>query len=115
MSTSLTIGSTLWEFDPNYRVYGSNRGAPIYAEHFRPVTVTGETPRSWLVGASERIVNKRTLQRTRNGHDPVRYYTDEGKDEAIWEHEHRSRLVRAVGFASLAQLRQIAAIFEGQK
>ena len=115
MSALLTIGSTLWEFDPNYRVYGSDRGAPIYAEHFRPVTITGETPRSWLVGGSTRPVNKQTLRRVVPGFGHAQYYTDEGKDEAIWAHENRGRLVRAVGFASVAQLRQIAAIFEGEE
>lgn len=115
MSAPLTIGSTLWEFDQNHRVYGPNRGAPIYAKHFRETVITGETPLSWLVGPVQHKVNKRTLKRTRPGYGAVRYYTTEGKAEAIWEHENRPALLEKVRGATVAQLWAVAAVFEGEK
>ena len=47
------IGSTVWWFDQNCRVYaksasGGSTGSPIYREHWRETTITGETLRSWV-------------------------------------------------------------------
>lgn len=49
------IGSTVWIFDANHRVYnrpengGLASGGPIWREHWRPRRIIGETPRSWLL------------------------------------------------------------------
>ena len=57
-SPVLAVGSTLWVFDENRRVYparpdGRQRLAavPIWREHWRPRKITGETRVSWLLAA----------------------------------------------------------------
>ena len=53
MSKPLGIGSTIWKFDSNYRVYKSNASissSASYREQWRPVVITGETSRSWIIG-----------------------------------------------------------------
>ena len=48
----IVIGQTVWKFDINRRVYGQNKAAPIWREHWREMVIIGETRRSWLVGYS---------------------------------------------------------------
>ncbi len=51
-ANAIGIGSTVWIFDQNRRVYrktGSSRG-PVWREHWRPEKIIGETSRSWIVG-----------------------------------------------------------------
>lgn len=51
----LHVGSTLWYFDQNQRVYPKDKGShysggsPIWREHWRAVKVESETKRSWVV------------------------------------------------------------------
>jgi hypothetical protein len=53
MPDELKVGSKIWKFDVNCRVYqrdarGMAHGGPIYREHWREVEITGETRVSWL-------------------------------------------------------------------
>jgi len=65
--TTIGIGSTIWIFDQNRRVYSKEplkkgqlwpSGPPIWREHWRPCQITGETSRSWLVGPGRTDVRK---------------------------------------------------------
>lgn len=51
---TIAIGSKLWMFDENRRVYAKTEnkfaGRTIWREHWRPMKVVGETRVSWLVG-----------------------------------------------------------------
>lgn len=52
-ASDLKIGDTVYLFDSNRRVYPKNKNTqigPIWREHWRPVKVTGETSRSWIIG-----------------------------------------------------------------
>lgn len=71
--TNLSIGSIVYLFDPNHRVYpkdenGRNKWGsnPIYREHFVPVVITGETARSWIVDRyrSQIKINKKIIAAT---------------------------------------------------
>lgn len=44
------VGSPVWIFDQNRRVYRNGQHGPIWREHWRPETVIGETSRSWIAG-----------------------------------------------------------------
>jgi hypothetical protein len=116
------VGSTVWIFDENRRVYAKGEmmagklwpsGPPIWREHWRPVTITGETRVSWLLeGYYGRKISKRDLAAgTVRG-----VLTSEADlDAACYVHEHASKIGDRVGRISGGQkaaeaLRQIAAL-----
>jgi hypothetical protein len=52
--SDIKVGSTIWRFDDNHRVYdrgpdGRAIGGAIYREHWVPVVIRSETSRSWIV------------------------------------------------------------------
>jgi len=96
--TTLSIGSTVWIFDENYRVYtkdGPGWGRIIYREHFRPHEIVGETGVSWVLDDG-RKVNKKTLKTHRNAFEPV-LTSEEDIDKVCWMREHRQGITRMVG------------------
>src|SRR5690348_13336803 len=55
----LAVGSTIWVFDCNRRVYAKDgRGGPIYREHWRPVKIASETSRSWITDWGQKVPKK---------------------------------------------------------
>ena len=107
------IGTILYRFDENRRVYKrdeNNRpyGGAIYAEHFVPVEIHGETKLSWICGPSYAIskVNKKEIMTGRSGD----FFTAEGMNDQIWIEDHRHRVRDRLYSATADQLRQIAAI-----
>jgi hypothetical protein len=51
---SIGIGSTIWVFNSNNRVYRKDHkgrviGGPIWEKHWEPRKIIGETSRSWLI------------------------------------------------------------------
>lgn len=96
MKTPLKIGDTIYQFSENYRVYakdenGRATGAPIYAEHFRPVKIVGEEKRSWVVNDHPPKVGKNRVDAERS-----HWFTTEGKAAAIWLHANGWRTAEAV-------------------
>lgn len=87
--TTLAVGSAVWYFDQNYRVYPKNGGignSPIFREHFRPIKIEGETSRSWVL-ADGRKISKATL---------VGIYIDQDAiDRECWIHDHKWRIIRS--------------------
>lgn len=108
---SLKIGDTLYHFDGNRRVYQPDRrGPPIYEEHFRPVTIIGETKLSWVVNHYNQKVNKKTLE-SKPSYADRGYFTKAGMDADIWNHSHRHKIVSKVrDDASIEHLKEIARI-----
>lgn len=54
---TLKIGSPIWVFDPNRRVYPKNRtvaSAPIWREHWVKMRIVADTRVSWLYAFSEK-------------------------------------------------------------
>ena len=46
----------VWYFDINRRVYRKGgRGAPIWREHWRKLTIVGETSRSWVSSCGHKV------------------------------------------------------------
>ena len=87
----LKVGSTVWIFDENHRVYqrdekGRQYGGPIYREHFVPRKIASETSRSWIVCGEK--YDKKTLRGL--------YVTKDQIDLKCWENVHRYKIVRAV-------------------
>lgn len=59
MTTSQNIYPDCWVFDENRRTYrqknGRSYGGPIWIEHWAKVKIIGETSRSWLTSAGQKI------------------------------------------------------------
>lgn len=105
------IGDVLFLFDINRRVYREpgrvGGGGPIYAEHFRPLQIVGETKQSWLLQndykASKKDLANPDLR-------PRKYFTTDQRADDIWVNDHGHRIVALLKSATAAQLRQVAAI-----
>jgi hypothetical protein len=124
-ATELAIGSTVWIFDPDRRVYAEKpkkgnlwySGAPIWREHWRPCVIMGETRVSWLVGHTKddtypRKINKRDLAAGK-AHGVLTSEAD--LDAACYVHEHAHKIGERVqrisgGLAAAETLRKIAAL-----
>ena len=112
------VGDTLYRFDGNRRVYrreddGRATGGPIYAEHFSAHTIHGETKQSWLLGINDPFkVNKATLREAgKSGFHGYQWFTEQGREDNIWVHEHRHKIVQKVEREMRAPLlREIASV-----
>jgi len=106
------IGTTVWIFDENNRVYRRDSkgqsigGGPIWREHWRPVQIVSETKRSWVTAYRDKIPKK--------GHDPRLYaFTRNEIEEMAYVHENRYRLSREVqSLCDPKKMREIAAILD---
>lgn len=99
----LSIGSTIYVYDGNYRVYAANNNGPIYREHWRPMEITGETSRSWITAWGEKVPK-------RGAHHGVAFTIKE-VDDMCWMNDHRYKIEREVGrIRDSIKLREIAKI-----
>jgi hypothetical protein len=94
---SVGVGSTVWYFDENRRVYlkggdGRSCGGPIWREHWRPVAIVSENSVSWIGQCGEKI-NKKLLAA---GALTEWASSQEEIDERQWVAEHRYKIVRAL-------------------
>lgn len=102
VETAIKIGDEFFVFDENKRVYEAKNSPPTYRGHFRPITVTGETSRSWIVGPFGMKVSKK---------DPWSVlYTPSMIDDGEWVNSHRYKLEYQLRMATAEQLRAIADI-----
>lgn len=104
----LHVGSTIWYFDINNRVYpprihGEINGGPIYREHWRSVVITGETRVSWISHYGKKAPKR--------GSHPGWAFTLAEVDDDCWVHGNRGQLTNEVMRCGDAEaLRKIAAI-----
>jgi hypothetical protein len=94
------IGSPVWQFDQNNRVYREGYSAPIWRKHWRKKEVTGETARSWVVGngsprhggfkLSKADVAKGTYDRS------LIALSESDIDKAAWVHDNRYKISSAI-------------------
>jgi len=121
-AVDLGVGSTVWVFDPDRRVYPSKvekgnlwGGPPIWREHWRPCVIIGETSRSWLVGYSAGDPNPRKIGKRDLASGKVHgvLTTSQDLDAACYVNEHAydiaERVKRLSGGRKAAEvLKQIA-------
>jgi len=99
---ALAVGSQVWVFDRNHRIYKQGKFGPDFRSHFVPRTITSETSRSWVLSSGEKIP-KATLKGI---------YTSERQiDDACYVNDNRYRISQAVyRMDCAAVLREIAVI-----
>jgi hypothetical protein len=91
----LKIGDTVWYFDENHREYAPriegrcSFGGPVWRKHWVPMTITGETSRSWTTSKRDRKVSK-------NGADRRVWALSEEQIEEMELVEYRYHISEAV-------------------
>jgi len=98
----MKVGDKVWLFDYNRRIYPKTGGissSPIYVEYFYQAIIDRETSRSWVV------LNQKFPKK-----NPIGIYTDEQKNDKIWDYENRPKIVRLVEQCSTDKLKQIEKI-----
>jgi hypothetical protein len=114
---TLKIGDTIYRFDGNRRVYrpappGRFSSGPIYSEHFEPLKIIGENRVSWLLEKGWKA-KKSDLSSARAFEYGGRgFFTAEGMEDDIWQHDHRHKIRDLFDRCSPAQLRLIASVLE---
>lgn len=93
----LKIGSEVYMFDANKRVYdkdkdGQSFGSPIYRKYFFKTTIIEETSRSWIVDYWRTKINKKTLQGI--------WLTEEEVNEKCWIHDNQHKISEKVGLCN---------------
>ena len=98
-ASTLAVGMVIYLVDENRRVYpaGHDRisASPIWREHWRPVEITGETSRSWLIGPTFR--GRDQVKIPRRGPLPWHIATDAADiDRRAWVNDHAHRIAEDV-------------------
>lgn len=94
---AIGIGSTVWVFDINRRVYGQPEpgrawGNIIWREHWGPHRIVGETTRSWVLD------RQGGLKVPKSGADPSRFaFSQLDIDRRAWIEANRHEIKQAVG------------------
>lgn len=112
----MKIGDVVYRFDENRRVYRDKSfgggGGPVYREHFEPLKIVGENRVSWILEHGWKV-NKKTFRGEVAAYQfgGRGFFTAEGMENDIWDHEHRHKIVDAVRrVATIDQLRRVADI-----
>ena len=103
MSSELKIGSKVYIFDENRRVYHVDKAkhghGPIYREHFMLVEITDESPRKWKT--TGRGAFKKNPYETG-------FYTKEMVEDAVWDRENRHYIREAIYRTDVETLKKVA-------
>jgi hypothetical protein len=106
VTNTLKIGSVVWKMDQNHRVYIEKDSAPDYRSYWVPVTIKGETSRSWITSWYDEKVPK-------NGEHPSYAFTEKEVDDKCWVKDYRWRLRERIDVeADADKLRAIAKILD---
>ena len=97
---AVTVGSTVWWFDPNRRVYvkdekGYRTGSPIYREHWRRTTIVSETRMSWVTKDGNKISKSDRRMRDSMGLKAVVFSLAE-VDADCWINDNRYKVAERV-------------------
>lgn len=109
MSDSIAVGSTVFVYDGNSRVYkrderGRAYGPPIWREHWREHEIISETTRSWV------LMNGTKINKKNPGNNVC--FSVEELDKLAWVVKHRYKLAEVItrGGVTYEQLKQVAEI-----
>lgn len=111
----LGIGSRIWIFDVNTRVYpqkdGQSFGAPIWRSHWVEWFIVGETKVSWLISRIKAdIPDDRTPKVPKKGATDRVVCSEAELDELAWVHDNHRRIGENLRRLRPSQLRAIDAL-----
>lgn len=95
---AIKIGSPVWIFDINHRVYRkgpdgrSLGGGPIWREHWVKYEVIGETSRSWIVGHD----SYERCKVSKKGHSTDVCFSEMEIDRAAYVHDNARHIADMV-------------------
>ena len=98
----LGIGSTIWRFDENHRIYKDKHSGPDYRSYWLECKITGETSRSWVVGPYGKCPKK--------GEHFGWAFSAEEVDDDVWAKDERRHIISCVERCGVATLRAVAAL-----
>lgn len=108
---SVAIGSTVWRFNSNRRVYSQGKSGPVWREHWDPLVVVGETSRSWLVAFRDGGKVTHKAPKRRDWLARKRWaYSEHEIDVADWAESKRYEIIRALERADPDDLYRVACI-----
>lgn len=115
------IGSKVWLFDLNRRIYppkkpceAYGRGGPIWREYWNPdnpCTIVAETRDSWVTKSGYKIPKKDpsvTRPDKRTGWTRAVAWSLEEIDELAWAHDHCHQIAERVRQCDVKTLREVA-------
>jgi len=112
----LGIGSKIWVYDENKRVYvddaGNKTNSPNPRHYWRECEIVGENKTSWIAGYHDEIkINKKTLA----SRHQIAYSLDE-IERWLFVHYHRFALIDALRYCTdCDKLKAIAKILEVER
>lgn len=95
--SKFNVGMQVYVFDENYRTYKDRR--LIVENCFRLCVIDSETSKSWIA-----------MGRKFKKSDPQGLFTEETKNDWLWNYENRYKIAAKVRDATTDQLRKIAGI-----
>ena len=110
----IKVNDTIWRFDVNRRRYDEKRNL-IYRQQFEPFVIVNETPKSWIVGSAlnQHKINKKNLYEAgKKGFFGYQWFTTDGMEDNIWEHDHSHKIAELGRRANAKQLKKIAEIID---
>lgn len=115
MDNEIRIGSTLYTYDTNRRVYvgeGPNRSTDK-SKHWKAHVIIGETRTSWILEGAPKADKKTLALRLTNSYGMDSHaYTEAQMQDRRWRDLNYRRIVEAVERADATTLRKIAALLE---
>lgn len=108
----LKIGDKIYYFNQNYRVYSKdNKGECIYNEHFRPLYITNENEKEYIVDENYTINKRSNLLIMYK--EKTNYYTEQEKKDNVFIKENAYKLSQIVrDIDSAEKLKKIKEILE---
>ena len=104
----------IYYFDDTSRVYGKDRGAPIYEKHFRPIKIVEENDKEYICDYG--VINKRSNLLTLGRGSKVKYYTEQEKNDDVYINNNRYKISQKIMQEKNANiLRKIDDIFNHNK
>ena len=104
----IEVGSSVWLFDINRRVYvddaGNKTSSPVWRHHWRECLIVGETSRSWILDYFETKIPKKGFDERK-----VCFSMKDVLDQ-VWVHDNRYKIELAIRDLSLKKLRKVATV-----
>ena len=108
MTAPFGVGSRVWQYDGNRRVYLPGRREPSNAGYWRAFEVIAETKRSWVIDGPWGTTRWKLAKR--GPWPPTWVRTEAEMLDLVWAADFRTQIATAILHATVPELRACAAI-----